>query len=100
MEDFLAGKAASFSVTRGNPLLEMSTLQWSLFIQQDLKLTSRLTAMFGMRYEGQKDVSDRNNFGPRAGFRVRGKPIDGDSRRHRSVLPEVLGLDDPDAVAG
>ena len=83
MEDFLAGKAASFSVTRGNPLLEMSTLQWSLFIQQDLKLTSRLTAMFGMRYEAQKDVSDRNNFGP-GGFRVRGKSIDGDPRRHGS----------------
>ena len=68
MEDYLAGKAASFSVTRGNPFLDMSTLQWSLFIQQDLKLTSRLTAMFGMRYEAQKDVSDRNNLGPRAAF--------------------------------
>ena len=68
MDDFLAGKAASFSVTRGNPLLDMSTLQWSLFLQGDLKLTPRLTGMFGMRYEAQKNVDDRNNFGPRAAF--------------------------------
>jgi hypothetical protein len=68
LDDYRDRKAASFSVTRGNPLLDMSTVQWSLFVQHDLKLTQRLTAMFGMRYEAQTNVRDHNNFGPRVAF--------------------------------
>lgn len=68
LDDYKAGKAASFSVTRGNPTLDMSMLQWSLFLQNDLKLTQRLTAMLGVRYEAQTKLSDHNNIGPRVGL--------------------------------
>ena len=33
-----------------------------------LKLTSRLTAMFGMRYEDEQNLHDHNNFAPRLGI--------------------------------
>jgi hypothetical protein len=68
LDDFKARKAASFSVTRGNPNVDFSMLQWSLFLQNDIKLTQRLTAMLGVRYESQNKLHDRNNIGPRVGF--------------------------------
>jgi hypothetical protein len=37
-------------------------------MQNDWKLTSRFTLMYGMRYEVQTNVSDRNNLDPRIGF--------------------------------
>jgi hypothetical protein len=68
LDAYLDGKPSSYSVTRGNPLLDISQVQWSLFIQADIKLTQRLTTMLGLRFEDQTNLHDNNNFGPRFGF--------------------------------
>ncbi len=40
----------------------------SAFAQDNWKLTPRLTANLGLRYDYQSSTSDRNNFAPRLGF--------------------------------
>ena len=68
MADYLAGAPLTYRVNRGNPLLDTSQLEAAFFVQNDLKLTQRLTFMFGTRYEWQTNLNDTNNFAPRTGF--------------------------------
>src|SRR5206468_12006638 len=64
--------------------LTLSTNDYNFFVQDDWRMTPRLTLNLGMRYEYQQNptptkvnpalpqtgnrVSDKNNFGPRVGF--------------------------------
>jgi outer membrane receptor protein involved in Fe transport len=68
IEAFRAGRAISYRVNRGNPLLDVR--QWDLgaFVQHDLVVNSQLTLMFGGRYDLQNNLTDRNNVSGRVGF--------------------------------
>ncbi len=68
MDDYRRGTPDSYNVTRGTPSLDFSQIQWSVFVQNDLKFTQRLTAMFGLRFEDQTNLHDHNNVAPRLGF--------------------------------
>jgi len=81
-----AGKcyAGNFNQGFGVLGLTMKTTDFNYFIQDDWRVTPRLTLNLGLRYEYQKNpdpvninpllpqtanrVSDKNNFGPRIGF--------------------------------
>lgn len=75
----------------GNPLFDITTMDYGFFAQDNWKLTPRLTLEFGVRYDYQQlpdpkssltaasgsytpfpgvtnKPSDKNNFGPRLGF--------------------------------
>jgi hypothetical protein len=68
LEAFRRGVATTYRVTRGNPLLLNNQFEMSAFAENDIKLTQRLTAMFGVRYDYQTNLSDHNNAAPRLGF--------------------------------
>jgi hypothetical protein len=68
IEAYQEGRPLNYRVSRGEPLLETNQLEFSIFMQNDLKLTPRLTAMFGLRYDVQSNIRDYNNFGPRLAF--------------------------------
>jgi len=68
LESYLAGKPLNYRVNRGDPLLDSRQLELSLFMQNDLKLSSRFTLMYGARYDRQANLSDHNNLSPRIGF--------------------------------
>jgi hypothetical protein len=82
----LAGQCYAGNFTQGiGPIgLTMKTTDFNFFIQDDWRVTPRLTLNLGLRYEYQKNpdavapnlalpqtankVDDKNNFGPRIGF--------------------------------
>ena len=67
LDAFQRGEPTSYRVTRGEPRLEITHREWSAFFQNDFKFSDRLTAYFGVRYEGQNDLDDHNNLDPRVG---------------------------------
>ncbi len=68
LESYLAGRPLNYRVTRGNPLLDTNQLELSYFLQNDWKVSPRLTLMLGARYDAQTNMRDHNNLGPRLGF--------------------------------
>jgi len=76
--------AGNFNQGIGPLGLIMSTNDWNFFVQDDWRVTPRLTLNLGLRYEFQQNpsainvnpalpqtankVDDKNNFGPRLGF--------------------------------
>jgi hypothetical protein len=68
LEAFIAQTPVNFRRTSGDPLLDSSQFETALFLQNDLKLTSQLSLMLGLRYQTQTNISDHNNVDPRFGF--------------------------------
>ena len=68
IDSYLAGNPITYRVTRGNPLLDADQWELSFFIQNDWKLSPRLTLMLGSRYDTQTNMRDPNNLAPRVGF--------------------------------
>ena len=68
LEDFIAGTPTTYRVSTGDPLLEMTQVEAAAYVQNDLRVSRRLTLMFGVRYEAQSNLDDRNNLDPRLGY--------------------------------
>ena len=68
LEDFVAGRPASYTLVQGDPLLAYSQVEGALFVQNDMRVSQRLTLMLGLRYEAQTNLSDWNNLDPRLGY--------------------------------
>jgi len=66
LDAFMSGVADTFRVARGEPRQLTTQLELAGFIQNDVALTRQLTLMFGLRYDVQSNLSDHNNFSPRA----------------------------------
>ncbi len=47
---------SQYDVNRGNPLLELNHFQVAAFVQNDMRVTNRLTLMLGFRYQGQTNI--------------------------------------------
>lgn len=82
VNDFLAGKPASYLKRVGNPRIGLRRTEWHSFAQDDWRVTPTFTLNVGLRYELNTALSeakdripaqyllktDRNNFAPRLGF--------------------------------
>jgi hypothetical protein len=68
LDSYRAGKPLTYRVTRGNPLLQTDQLELSFFLQNDWKVSPRLTLMLGTRYDAQTNLRDHNNLAPRLAF--------------------------------
>jgi hypothetical protein len=58
----------SYSQQFGVQNLHYGENEFSTFVEDNVKLTSRLTANLGLRYEWQSVTDDRNNLAPRLGL--------------------------------
>ena len=61
-------RPSQFSINRGDPLVGFSQWQMGTFLQDDWKVSARLTLSFGLRHEFQTHLQDKNNFAPRFGL--------------------------------
>jgi hypothetical protein len=57
---FLLGTPASGSLSLSAPI-DVSTNYWSGFVQDDARVTARLTVTVGLRYEYEQGLQERNN---------------------------------------
>jgi hypothetical protein len=79
LEDFLAGDPSQATFLAGDPTRNISQWLYAGFIQDDWRVTPRLTLNLGLRYEFQAvPTEDHNllgNFEPSVGFEQVGKNI-------------------------
>jgi hypothetical protein len=68
LDDFVAGRPLTYSVTRGDPLLDGRQVEGAAFVQNDWRFNRRLTLFAGVRYKRQTNISDADNVDPRVGF--------------------------------
>jgi len=61
-------RPSQFSINSGDPLANVSQIDFSPFIQDDWRVRPNLTVNLGLRYEVQDNISSRLNFAPRLGF--------------------------------
>ncbi len=65
---YRAGRPTSFSQRVGDPLVELRQAQVGLYLQDEVRLSKRVSLDFGVRQEWQGHVPDRLNLGPRLGL--------------------------------
>ena len=59
---------SKYTVTVGNPYIGLSQLDFGPFVQDDWRVRPNLTVSFGLRWESQTNISDKNDWAPRFGF--------------------------------
>ena len=64
----LGGGPSQFSISAGNPNLELHQMDASLFVGDDWRVRPNFTLSLGLRYEMQTNISDHADFAPRIGF--------------------------------
>lgn len=68
LEDYAAGRPATYSRRTGDPLVDYSHWELGLFVQDDWRARQNLTLSFGVRQEVQTHLDDRLNLSPRFGM--------------------------------
>jgi hypothetical protein len=68
VEDFEAGRPATFTQRLGDPRVEYSHWQAGFYVQDDWRARKNLTLSAGVRHETQTHLSDTWSLAPRAGF--------------------------------
>jgi hypothetical protein len=64
----LGGGANQFTISGGNPKINLSQYDYAFYVQNSYKLTPTIAISFGLRYENQNNIKDSSNFAPRAGI--------------------------------
>jgi hypothetical protein len=68
LSSYAAHQPSQYEVTSGTPSAQVKLFDAGLFFQDDWRARSNLTLSYGLRYEGQNQISDHADFGPRFSF--------------------------------
>jgi hypothetical protein len=68
LAQFAAGAPLTFRINRGDPNIAFTTHRANGFVQDEIRVKPQLTLTFGLRYDWQSTIGDRNNFAPRFAF--------------------------------
>ena len=61
-------RPSQFSINRGDPFVGLTQWELSWFVQDDWKVSDRLTVSYGFRHDFQTQLEDKLNIAPRVGF--------------------------------
>jgi hypothetical protein len=86
------GGPTQFSINAGNPLIEPSQFDTSLFVQDDWRVRPSMTLSLGLRYEAQTNIGEKGNIAPRVGFAWGIGPGQGRLRQPKMVLRAGAGF--------
>jgi hypothetical protein len=62
------GGASQFSVTAGNPVASVNSIDYALFAEDTWRARPNISLTMGLRVEGQNHISDHFDVAPRIGF--------------------------------
>ncbi|HYP49831.1 MAG TPA: TonB-dependent receptor, partial [Pyrinomonadaceae bacterium] len=79
-----------FTITAGDPLATVKQTDFSLFLNDDWRVSPKFTLSYGLRYEAQTNVSNNRNFAPRVGFAY--SPGAGGARPPKTVFRGGFGI--------
>lgn len=68
LSSYAAHQPSQYEVTAGTPSAQVKLFDAGVFFQDDWRARSNLTLSYGLRYEGQNQISDHADFGPRFSF--------------------------------
>ena len=68
LDDFLAGTPTTYTLSAGEPVLEFNQVEAAVFMQNDVRVSRRLTLMAGVRYQAQTNLDDKDDLDPRVGY--------------------------------
>ena len=68
LADYNAGTPSTYTRRTGDPQVAYSMLQAGWYLQDDVRLSKRVSVGLGVRQEGQTRVDDKWNVAPRAAF--------------------------------
>lgn len=83
----LGGGPNQFTISGGEPELNASGYDGSVYIQNSYKVSDTVAASFGVRYENQTNIGSHHNFAPR--FGVIWSPKAKDKQNPWTILPRV-----------
>jgi hypothetical protein len=65
LADYQAGRPSNYARRIGDPVVELSTADVGAYVQDDYRVLRSLLVSYGLRYETQSFMSDRQNWSPR-----------------------------------
>jgi hypothetical protein len=68
LADFQANRPLQYNLRRGAPTVDFNQYQFAWYAQDDWRVHKSFSLNFGLRHELQKNLGDKQNFAPRAGF--------------------------------
>jgi hypothetical protein len=86
----LGGGPSQFTISAGNPNLQLHQVDAGIFIGDDWKLAPNFTLNLGLRYETQTNISDHRDFAPRIGFAF--APGGGRNPKPKTVIRGGFGM--------
>lgn len=90
LADYRNRVATQFQLTRGEPLSEISQVDFGGFVQDDWKLRPNLSVGGGVRYERQTNIDSAFNFAPRV--YLAWSPDGGAQRQAKTVIRLGFGI--------
>lgn len=64
----MGGEPSQFSIATGEPRATVSQVDYGVYAQDDWRMRPNFTLSYGLRYEGQTNISSKFNFAPRLAF--------------------------------
>lgn len=83
----LGGGANQFTISGGDPSIDVSQYDAAVYIQNSYKISDVLAASFGLRYEKQNNINSNTDFAPR--FGLIWTPKSKDKQNPLTILPRV-----------
>ncbi len=91
----VGGSATEFNNVAGNPTVHLSQVRFAVFYQDNVKLSEKWSAFYGLRYAFETDPAAFNGIAPRSGFGYTpDKKKTWQLKSHFGVFNDQYGADD------